>query len=118
MITASLILNIIVLIPVCIAFIGDFEKMQKSAGIFTPARGILLAMYITILLASALLLYFQQPTLAFALFIMQIVYKILSPITVRSIKNPIVISNIFIAIFHLITVYVMINSDIVKFDTY
>ena len=49
MITASLILNILVLIPVCFALIMDFEKMQKVAGIFTPARGVLLAMYLTIL---------------------------------------------------------------------
>ncbi|MEM8968575.1 MAG: hypothetical protein AAGE93_19315, partial [Bacteroidota bacterium] len=72
MITASLIINIVVLIPVCIALIADFEKVQKSAGSFTPARGILLAMYITILLASVILLFFHQPVLTFALLFMQI----------------------------------------------
>lgn len=115
MITASLILNIVVLIPVCIAFIGDFEKMQKTAGIFTPARGILLAMYITILVASLLLMFFQNSTLAFALFFMQIVYKFLSPITVRTLKNPIVISNLLIASFHLITVFTMLKSGSLVF---
>ncbi|MFC3417844.1 hypothetical protein [Algoriphagus hitonicola] len=110
MIIASLILNILVLIPVCIALIGDFKKIQKVAGSFTPARGILLSMYLTILIASILLLFFQQPILAFALFSMQIVYKIISPITVRTIKNPIVISNLFIALFHLITVIIMLKS--------
>ena len=118
MVTASLILNIIVLIPVCLAFIADFERMQKVAGSFTPARGILLAMYITILLASILLLFFQYPTLAFALFFMQIVYKFLSPITVKTIKNPIVISNLFIATFHLITVITMIKSGSLVLDEF
>lgn len=116
MIIASLILNILVLIPVCIALIVDAEKVQKSAGTFTPARGVLLAMYITILLASVVLLFYTQPVLAFALFFMQIVYKFLSPITVKTIKNPIVISNIFIATFHLITVYTMVNTGILTFN--
>lgn len=40
MITASLILNILVLIPVCFALIMNFEKMKQTAGVFTPARGI------------------------------------------------------------------------------
>ncbi len=118
MVTASLILNIVVLIPVCIAFIGNFEKTQKTAGIFTPARGILLAMYITILLASILLFFFKQPMLAFALFSVQIVYKFLSPITVKTFKNPIVISNLLIATFHLITVYTMFKSGILILDEF
>ena len=115
MITASLIINIVVLIPVCIALIADFEKVQKSAGSFTPARGILLAMYITILLASVILLFFHQPVLTFALLFMQIVYKFLSPITVKTIKNPIEISNLLIAIFHLMTVYTMLKSGTLTF---
>ena len=115
MITASLLLNIIVLIPVCIAFIGNFEKMQKTAGIFTPARGILLAMYITILVVSSVLLFFNQPKMAMTLFLMQIIYKFLSPFTVKTFKNPIVISNLFIAAFHSITVYSMLSSGIIEF---
>ena len=118
MITASLFLNIIVLIPVCFALIADFERMQKVAGSFTPARGILLAMYITILLASILLLFFQNPTLIFALLFMQIVYKFLSPITVKTVKNPIVISNLLIAAFHMLTVITMLNSGSLVLDKF
>ncbi|WP_297337570.1 hypothetical protein [Algoriphagus sp.] len=115
MIIASLILNILVLVPVCLALIGDFKKMKKVAGIVTPARGILLAMYLTILITSFLLLFFQQPLVTFTLFSFQIVYKILSPFTVKSIKNPIVISNLFIALFHLFTVVIMLKSGILEF---
>ena len=85
--------------------------MTNAAGIFTPARGILLAIYLTILIASTTLLYFTDLKLAFGLFIMQIMYKVLSPFTVKTIKNPIVISNLLIAAFHLITIYSMINAD-------
>lgn len=118
MITASLILNIIILIPVCLALLANFEGMQKVAGSFTPARGILLAMYITILFASLVLLFFQYPTLVFALLFMQIIYKFLSPFTVRSIKNPIVISNLLIASFHLITVINMMQSGSLVLDRF
>jgi hypothetical protein len=68
MITASLVLNIMVLIPVCFALIMNVEEMQKVAGIFTPARGILLAIYLTILTGSILLLFFTDTKHAFALF--------------------------------------------------
>ena len=116
MITASLLLNIVVLIPFCTALMLNNEKVQKTAGIFTPARGILLAMYLTILLSSILLLYFNDMKLAFALFSMQVVYKVLSPITAKTLKNPIIISNILIAAFHLATLTTMLNSDALAFD--
>jgi hypothetical protein len=116
MITASLILNILVLIPVCFALIMDFEKMQKVAGIFTPARGVLLAMYLTILTGSIFLLFFMDMKLAFALFFIQIVYKVLTPFTVKTINNPIVITNLFVALFHLVTIYTMIKTDTLHFD--
>lgn len=112
MIILSLILNIAVLIPVCLGLLRNQDGMTQVAGNFTPARGVLLAMYSTILMASAILLFFDQPILAFGLFFMQIVYKFLSPFTVKSFKNPIVISNLFIAVFHLITVSFIIKSGI------
>lgn len=86
--------------------------MQKVVGVFTPARGILLAMYLTILLASILLLLFPQPILAFALFSMQIVYKFLSPFTVKTFKNSIIISNLLIALFHLVTVATLLQAGL------
>jgi hypothetical protein len=108
MVTASLLLNSIVLIPVCIALLLNNKKMEYAAGIFTPARGIILAIYLTILLASIALLFYPDNKFALGLFIIQIVYKVLSPLTVKTIKNPIVISNLFIAAFHLATIYSMI----------
>jgi len=116
MITASLILNIIVLIPVCYFILTNNYRMDKTLGTFTAARGILLAIYLTILLASVLLLLLPDSKLVFALFVMQIVYKLLSPFTVKTFKNPVVISNIFIAFFHLATIYTMIESKMLQFN--
>ena len=116
MVTASLLLNIIVLIPVCIALLLNYKHMEFAAGIFTPARGILLAIYLTILMASTALLFFTDLKLAFGLFVMQIIYKVLSPFTVKSIKNPIVICNVLIAVFHLVTVYSMIHESSIHLE--
>ena len=116
MITASLILNIAVLIPVCYFMLTNNFRMVKTMGEFTPSRGILLAIYTTILLASILLIFYTDVKLAFALFFMQIVYKLLSPFTVKTLKHPFVVSNIFIAIFHLVTIYTMIKADTLHFD--
>lgn len=116
MIVASLILNIIVLIPVCYFMLINNKRMIKTIGEFTPARGILLSMYGTILFFSVFLLIFLDVKLAFTLFFMQVVYKLLSPFTVKSFKNPVVISNIFIAVFHLVTIYTMIQSNRLHFN--
>ena len=113
MITASLILNIIVLAFVCFGLITDSKRVQKTAGIFTPARGVLLAIDLTIAIASLALLFIQNNNFIFSLLILQIVYKIMTPITVGTYKNPIVISNLFISVFHIITVYYKINDGLV-----
>lgn len=115
MITASLILNILVLIPVCIGLIFDSDRVKKTAGEFTVGRGVLLALYSTILFASLILLFYTQYYFVFALLFMQVVYKLLSPITAKTIRNPIIISNIFIALFHFITIYVIIENGKIVF---
>lgn len=112
MVTASLMLNILVLIPVCLTLMFDVERMRVVAGAFTPGRGILLAIYLTILLGSTALLVYPDPKLVFALLSMQIIYKTLSPFTVKTLKNPIVISNLFIALFHAITVNGLLKNGL------
>ena len=75
--------------------------MIETLGEFNPARGILLAIYMTILIASIGLLIFPDTKFSIALLLMQIVYKLLTPFTVKTLKNPFVISNILIAVVHL-----------------
>jgi len=98
-----LLLNIAVLIPVCAGLITDAGWSQASYGGATPARGILLSVYISILIASFVLLVFREPGSVAALLSVQVLYKITTPLTVGTFHNPVVISNLGIAVFHTIT---------------
>lgn len=110
MLIASLLLNIAVLIPVCLALALDRPRLRKVAGPFTPARGILLSIYFSILVTSAALLWLQDPKFVAALLAVQVIYKITTPITVQTVRNPIVISNLFIAAFHAVTLYTLFQA--------
>ena len=105
MLTLSLLLNILILIPICYLMLTNNVRMVETLGEFNPARGILLAIYMTILIASIGLLIFPDTKFAIALLLMQIVYKLLTPFTVRTMKHPFVISNMLVAIVHIVTVY-------------
>jgi hypothetical protein len=107
MLLVSLTLNILVLIPICYLMLTNNFRMVETLGEFNPARGILLAIYATILLGSIYLLIFPDTKFAIAPFIVQIGYKLLTPFTVKTIKHPFVISNILIAIVHVVTVYTL-----------
>ena len=113
MLTDTLIINKAVLIPVCLALITRSKRMAKVAGPFTPARGILLSIYLSILVASGVLLLLPDPKMVLALLSVQIFYKITTPITVQTFKNPIVISNLLIAAFHAVTVYTLFKDNLV-----
>jgi hypothetical protein len=103
LIVISLLLNIAVLIPVCTGIITDASWTQASYGGLAPARAILLAVYLSILIASFLLLAFRDPRSVAALLSIQILYKMITPFTVGTIHHPVVISNVGIAVFHIIT---------------
>lgn len=103
MITISLLLNIAVLIPVCAGILTNAGWASESYGERSPARGILSSIYLSILAASVLLLAVPRPEAAAALLFVQIVYKVTTPFTVGTIKNPVVVSNLLIAAFHIST---------------
>ena len=107
MLTISLLLNILVLIPICFLMLTNNVRMVKTLGEFNPARGILLAIYTTILAASIYLLIYPDTKFAIALLLVQIVYKLLTPFTVKTLKHPFVISNVLIAVLHIWTVYTL-----------
>ena len=107
LIVSSLVLNIAVLVPVCAGLITDATWSQASYGVETTARGILLSVYLSILIASFLLLAFRDPRSVAALLLVQILYKITTPVTVGTFHNPVVISNLGIALFHTITLFVI-----------
>lgn len=118
----SLLLNIIVLVPVVSVLIvstrRDLDTREHFPwGARTPARDILIAIYLAILTASIALLAVVAtagPSVAVeaaavSLFAVQIVYKVLTAVTVRdALRNPVVLSNLGIAAVHAVTVATLV----------
>ncbi len=110
MFLVSLSLNILVLLPVLGALAANGRAAEHAWGADTAARRILAAIYATILLASVLLLVLHlldQNVVAWvqALLGAQIVYKLLT-VPLVGIRNPVVLSNVGIAVVHAITLIV------------
>ena len=110
MTTVSLLLNLAVLVPVCGSLMLSAPWAVAAYGPPSPARGILLSVYLAIGLLSALLLLRPAPAAAAALLAVQVVYKITTPLTTGTISNPVVISNLLIAAVHAATLVVLIRS--------
>lgn len=110
MIYISLIINVVVLIPVCIGLISDASWVEHGYGPASPARGILLSIYGSILLVSLGLLINPLPMLVAPLLLVQVLYKLTTPFTVGNFTNPVVISNILVALVHLVTLVLILRS--------
>ena len=104
MLIISLIANILILIPVCFFLFRDDNSMLDVFGPKTVARHILLSIYISILILSFLLLFFQDEKMVLTLLIIQVVYKLQTPFYVKSIKNPVIITNLVVTLVHIITI--------------
>ncbi len=100
LLTLSLLLNILVLVPVCGGLFRHARWTLHAFGADTPARGILLSVYVAILLASVALLIVPSRMAIATLLALQILYKLTTPFTVGTLRNPVVISNLAIAAFH------------------
>ena len=109
MVRVSLGLNIADLIPVCAVLMLNLTPLVDVWGPATPARGILLSMYVSILILSIGLLMQRNPMLVAPLLAMQVCYKVMTPITVGTLANPVVICNIGVAIVHAITLWLIVT---------
>lgn len=96
----SLALNVLALVAVSGALIIDADRIVDVYGPATPGRAILLSVYLTILLVSALLLWRPDDKMIVTLLLVQVIYKITTPFTVGTLANPVVISNLAIASLH------------------
>ena len=103
MITVSLIMNILVLIPISWLLFSNTQQALKIYGESTVARRILLSIYLAILIASVFFLFFQDPKMIASLLLIQVIYKFLTPFIVGQFTHPVVMSNISIAIVHSVT---------------
>jgi len=105
----SLFINIIVL--GLIFFNSSNKSFIDVWGKSSPSRNILFSVYLSIFIMSIILLFLyiknKKSTsikyMIVSLLLFQIIYKLITPVVV-TIKNPIIISNIVIAIFHIITI--------------
>jgi hypothetical protein len=110
LIYVSLTLNIMVLLPILILTAMKSPIVDSAWGGSTQARGILMSIYFAILAVSAIFLFFPVPEFVFAMLLVQVIYKITTPFTVGSFTNPVVISNLVITAFFLVTLVSMIPA--------
>ena len=103
MVVLSLLVNVAVLPPVCVGLLTNASWAASAYGEGTPARAILLSIYLAIGLVSVLLLVRREPKAVAALLLVQVLYKLTTPLTVGTIVNPVVVSNLVIAAFHTAT---------------
>jgi hypothetical protein len=105
LIYASLALNVLVLVPVCLGLITKAGWTLSAYGPDSAARAILLSVYLAILLCSVGLMVKPIPMTVAALLMVQIIYKLITPFAVSNVTNPVVVSNLAIAAFHSITLW-------------
>lgn len=116
MLVVSLILNILVLVPVTTGLLRQSPWATEAFGPPSPARGILTAVYLAILTASGLLLAAVLASIdsvvapAATLLTLQVIYKALSPVTVGHWRHPVVLSNLAIALVHVVTLTLIAPS--------
>ncbi len=103
MVVLSLLINGSALLPVCAGLLTDASWATSAYGERTPARAILLSIYLAIGLVSVLLLIRREPKAVAALLLVQVLYKVTTPLTVGTLANPVVVSNLVIAGFHMAT---------------
>ena len=114
MTSLSLLLNLAVLVPVCGSLLFSAPWTLAAYGPPSPARGILLSIYLAIGLLSALLLLRPAPAAVAALLAVQVLYKVTTPLTTGSISNPVVISNLLIAAVHIATLVVLLKAGEIR----
>ncbi len=100
----SLLVNIAILVPVCIGLSTNAPWAENAYGESSPARGILLSVYIAIALVSILLLATGNIEMITGLLLVQIIYKITTPFSVGTTRNPVVISNLLVTVLHTTTI--------------
>lgn len=109
---ASLLLNLVVLVPVCFGIAFSKPWVLRTYGTFQDGLKILLAVYLTIFIFSGYLLLFPHQHFILFLLIFQIVYKFLSSLVVKNFSNPVVVSNLLIAAFHTLTVFLLLQKSL------
>lgn len=93
-------LNLLILVPVCTGLLRNAAWVHDAYGPATPARGILLSLYGSLAFLSAGFLLLGRGAGVPVLLTTQIMYKVTTPFTVGTARNPVVITNLGVAAFH------------------
>ena len=110
MIRISLGVNILVLTPIVFGMALGSPIIDRAWDEFTASRGILASIYFALLVLSSFLIIKTIPVFVVPLLATQVIYKITTPFTVGTLLNPVVISNLGIAVLHLVTLWVIYNN--------
>ena len=110
MIRISLGVNILVLTPIVFGMAIGSPIIDRAWDEFTASRGILSSIYFALLVLSTFLFIKTIPVFVVPLLATQVIYKITTPFTVGTLLNPVVISNLGIAVLHLVTLWVIYNN--------
>jgi len=110
----SLIINILVagFWGIVLSFNIKSAPADRAFGQNTTARTILGNIYLAIALASVIAVTFQSLffSIIITLFPLQIFYKLLTLLTAKHKLNPVIISNVCIAILHSFSLYLLITQ--------
>lgn len=107
----SLAANVAVLVPICTVIALGADRIDRVYGGSTQARGILLSIYIVITLLSLALLARPDPRMISALLLVQVLYKVTTPFTVGTLMNPVVVSNLAVAVLHTVTLVLLFPAE-------
>ncbi len=110
MVRVSLTVNILVLIPIVFGMAIGSPIIDRAWGEFSESRGILASIYFALLVLSSILIVKTIPVFVVPLLATQVIYKITTPVTVGTIMNPVVVSNLGIAALHLVTLWVIYKN--------
>ena len=111
MIRISLGVIILVLTPIVFGMALGSPIIDRAWDEFTASRGILASIYFALLVLSTFLIIKTIPVFVVPLLATQVIYKITTPFTVGTLLNPVVISNLGIAVLHLVTLWVIYNNQ-------
>ena len=112
----SLVINVVVagFWGIVLGFYPRTHFRYGPYGADTTGTRILSSLYLTIALFSLyalLIVPSQMFAVCIFLFGFQIVYKLLTVITVRDIRNPVILSNLAIVLIHSISLWWICNSE-------
>lgn len=100
----SCILNVALFAFICFGFYKNTRWVRGLFGPPSPARSALSAIYAAALLFSLVLLTGMFPTFAVPLLLFQVATILAVPVTYRTVRHPVVVTYLFLAIIHTITI--------------